>query len=140
MKKRVSKIKIGHGRDGNRMLARKLVYALLQNGQIKTTITKARLVKPIWDRLAHRSTERSQANKNVLLRKLGDKKLVEEFFNKVGLQIKKDGQGFIKMKKIGRRLSDGSLMVNLGWNFDLKKKKPKEKKAKEKVNKGEKEK
>ena len=125
MKKRLVKIKIAHGYDSNRMLARKLIFALLREGQIKTTIAKARLVKPLWDQLAHRSEERSEANKNVLLKKLGDKKLVEEFFNKVGSQIKKDGQGFIKMKKIGRRLGDGSLMVNIGWNFEMKSKKVK---------------
>jgi len=127
MKKRLSKVKLAHGRDANRMLARKLIYALLKNGQIKTTIAKARLVKPLWDRLAHRSKERTEANKNVLLKKLGKIELVNIFFKKVGPQIKESGRGFIKMKKIGQRLSDGSLMVNLGWNFELKKKRSKEK-------------
>lgn len=131
MKKRLVKIKIAHGYDGDKMLARKLIFALLKEGQIKTTIAKAHLIKPLWDRLAHRSEEYTQANKNVLLKKLGDKKLVKEFFDKVGSQIKKNGQGFIKMKKIGQRPSDGSLMVNIGWNFKMKNKKVKIKKKNE---------
>jgi len=132
MKKRLTKTKLAHGKDANKMLVRKLIYALLKEGEIKTTIAKARLVKPIWERLAHRSRERSEANKNVLLKALGKKEMVEVFFSKVSLQMKKKGQGVIRMKKIGQRLSDGSLMVNLGWNSALKVKKKKKERLKTK--------
>jgi len=51
MRHRIRKSKLGRRPDHQLALRRNLVYSLLTNGQIKTTLAKAKMVRPVVERL-----------------------------------------------------------------------------------------
>ena len=118
------------GSDANKMLIRKLVVNFLANGKLTTTETRAKYAKSILDHLVEKSKVRTEANKNYLLRKVAEPRVVEFLFTEIGPAIKDIKGGYIKITKIGYRDSDGSPSARLEWAHPVVKVEPvKEKKA-----------
>lgn len=133
MKHRVKKTKFNSGRDANKMLMRKLAVNFLAKGYLETTVSKVKALRPYLEKLVFKMKTRSEANKNYLLRYLGDIKVVENGFKIIGPAMSKINGGFIKIVNTGMRSSDGSLMSKIQWSQPvvLEAVKPKVKKVKD---------
>ncbi|MBI2641870.1 hypothetical protein HYW87_04775 [Candidatus Roizmanbacteria bacterium] len=101
------------------MLLRKLLKNFLLRGKIETTITKAKALKSALDRLLAKTKDKTESNKRYILKKLGDPNLMELLFAQTGEALKSVQSGFIKMKKIGPRMSDGSIIARLEWAYPV---------------------
>ena len=123
MKHGVAKKKFKGGYDANKMLRRKLVRNFLEIGWLETTLAKAKAIRPFLDKMAERTKERSEANKNHLLKLLADMPLVEKAFGEVGPVIKDIKGGYVRIIKLGQRMNDGSLMARLEWAYPVVKEK-----------------
>ncbi len=119
MRHGVNKIKIQLGKDANKTLVRKLAVNFLTHGRITTTETKARVLKTYLEKLVEKSKKKNEANKNYLLKNLGDSKTVASMFSAIGSSIEGKVGGYIKAQKMHKRLSDGSLMVKLEWSIPI---------------------
>lgn len=115
MKHRIKKIKFSYGRDANRMLMRKLAVNFLARGYLKTTISKARVLKTHLEKLVSKMKVKSEANKNYLLRYLGDKKAIDNGFKVIGPAFQKINGGYVRIVKIDMRSSDGTVMSKVEW-------------------------
>ncbi len=115
MRHRIKKIKFRSGRDANNMLARKLAKNFLINAKITTTLKKAIVLKSIVERLVEKAKVETEANKNYLLRKLEDRRLVVRIFKEVGTSLKDKVGGYVRVVRLGARSSDGSEMARLEW-------------------------
>lgn len=119
MRHGINKIKIQLGKDANKMLVRKLAVNFLKHGKITTTETKARVLKTHLEKLVEKTKKKNEANKNYLLKNLGDSRTVTSMFSTIGPSVEGRVGGYIKMQKTHQRLSDGSLMVKLEWSVPI---------------------
>lgn len=119
MRHGVKKTKFNFGYDANRMLMRKLAVSFLAQGYLKTTITKAKKLKSFLERLVTKMKARTESNKNILLHYLGNNKVVEDGFNRIGPAVSKISGGFVRVIKLRMRSSDGSLMARVEWAYPL---------------------
>ncbi len=119
MRHQVKKIKFSLGRDANRMLMRKLSTNFLIKGKLETTLEKAKNLKSVLERLIGKSLNKTEANKNFLLRQLGNAQLVNLMFDDIGPKVKAKTSGFIRMIKLGTRSSDGSEIAKLEWTLPV---------------------
>lgn len=115
MNKRVKKIKVRGGRDATRSVLRKLMRGLIINGKINTTLKRARIVKQVADILVHKAIVKTEASKNVLLRYLGQEKLVAKMFEEIGPRFTSRVGGCVRLVKLGPRVGDGAFMARVEW-------------------------
>ena len=102
-------------------LFKSLTLALITNGKIRTTISKAKAVQSLIEKLVtHAKTGTEAATRQVssfLARKEAIQKLVGEiiprFQDKIG--------GYLRIRHIGRRIGDGAQEVVLEWTVPEKK-------------------
>lgn len=115
MRHRVKKIKVRSGKDANSMLVRKLVLNFLKKGSIRTTLKKAKLVKPVVERLVDKAKKNNEASRNVILRKLGHKEFIETLLKEIGPRFGTRIGGYVRIVKDQQRGSDGSEMAIVKW-------------------------
>lgn len=115
----MKKIQFKQGKDASDMMMRKLAVNFLVNGKMTTTEKRAKAIKQFVDRIVGKTKERSEANKNFLLRKLAQAELVEKLFEKVGPVVKDKIGGFVKLERLYRRESDDALMVGVSWKYPI---------------------
>ncbi len=115
MRHQVHKFKFSGGKDSNDMMLRKLAYNLLAHGKMVTTEKKGKSLSSYMARLVEKSKEKTEANKNYLLRQMSSIKVVNTFFEKVGPVFKDIQGGYISLQRLQQRVSDGAMMVKLTW-------------------------
>lgn len=119
MRHRSNKIKFKGGKDAIDMLVRKLVVNFLSKGKITTTLTKAKVLKSVLEKLIEKSKEKKESNKNYLLRFGLNKNLLKLMFDSIGPAIKKINGGYVKIKRLGFRLSDGAMEATVEWAYPI---------------------
>ncbi|PIV09468.1 hypothetical protein COS31_02165 [Candidatus Roizmanbacteria bacterium CG02_land_8_20_14_3_00_36_15] len=119
MRHRVKKIKFNYGRDANRMLLRKLSVNFLTKGKLTTTKAKIKSLKSFLEIVLNKAKEETEANKNFIWKRIGDKKIIRLLFKEIGPAIKKKTSGYLKLNNLGKRLSDGSEMVKIEWSIPV---------------------
>jgi len=119
MRHGVKKIKFKLGVDAKRMMLRKLAYNYLTRGKMTTTITKGKILKSYLDKILVKTSEKTEANKNFLMKKLANHKLVDMLFKTVGPVLKGKTGGFTRLVKLGARESDGVQTVRVEWAYPV---------------------
>ncbi len=132
MRHGVKKIKFKGGKDANDMLVRKMAVNFFLKGKIKTTLSKAKMIKPVVERLVSKARMRNEANKNYLLRSCGNRKIVDMLFATIGPAVSKISGGYVKIVRLGARMSDGAEVAQVIWAYPIVNEKPKEVKPAEK--------
>lgn len=108
-------MKINFGNQSKQMAVRKMVLNFLRQGKLTTTEARAKILKPVLERLVTKAKIKSEANKNFLLRKIGDQKLVKRLFKEIGPIFKKRIGGYVRIIKLNLRESDGAKMARIEW-------------------------
>ncbi|OGK25084.1 50S ribosomal protein L17 [Candidatus Roizmanbacteria bacterium RIFCSPLOWO2_01_FULL_37_13] len=119
MRHGVKKIKFRSGRDANKMLMRKLAVNFIRNAKIETTLSKAKVLKSVVEKLVEKAKVENEANKNYLLKNFTDKKIVAMIFKDVGQTLKDKVGGYVRIVKLGARHSDGTAMARLEWVYPV---------------------
>jgi large subunit ribosomal protein L17 len=117
MHKKVFGRKLGRGRNARKALFRSLVRALVINGKIETTRSKAKAVKGEVDKIMTWVGKDPVVGKRVVMSKLGnDKEVVNKLFSDFSAIAKKRKSGFTKSFALPPRKGDNSPMVRLEWS------------------------
>lgn len=119
MRHGVHKIKFNEGVDANKMLMRKLAYNFFTYGQMVTTNAKAKALRPLIERIVHKTKDKTQANKNYLLKIFNSSKLVDGLFTDVGAALKDKVGGHVRIIKLLQRENDGSQMSRIEWVYPV---------------------
>lgn len=119
MKHQIKKIKFRGGKDANTMLVRKMCSNFISHGTLTTTQAKAKMMKSVLDTLIAKTGERTEGNKNYMLRILADAKLVDRLFTQLGPKTKDIKGGYVTLRRDKIRMNDGSQMVQVTWAHDL---------------------
>lgn len=119
MRHGVKKIKFKLGVDAKQMMLRKLVYNFITRGKMTTTVVRGKILKSYLDKILVKTFEKTEANKNFLMKKLSDYKLVNTLFKTVGPVLKGKTGGFTRLIKLGTRESDAVEMGRLEWVYPV---------------------
>lgn len=119
MRRKYGKVKFGQGQDADAMLVKTLVTSFVKYGRITTTYKKAKVLKSTIEKLVEKTKVRTEANKNYLLRFLGNAILVEQMFKNVGPALIKIVGGYVKLTRLHERASDAALMMRIEWAYPV---------------------
>ena len=145
MRHRVAHRKLGRTTSHRISLLRNLATALFERERIRTTLMKAKEVRPFAERLitlARREDDRLHARR-LAARDIHDRAVVKKLFDTIGARFATRPGGYTRILRLGPRRGDGAEMAILelvGYEFtpagkaDAKagEKKPAEKKPAEK--------
>lgn len=114
MRHKVFGRKLGRTKDQRKLLFRNLVEELILRGRIKTTIAKAKAVKPLIDKLVTKAKRKTLADRREVLRVL-PKEAALSFFDTIVPQLQNRTSGFSRIIHLGERKGDNAEMVVLEW-------------------------
>lgn len=113
MRHRVFGRKLGRTKDERRLLFRNLVGELIVHGRIKTTLARAKAIKPLVDKLVTKAKKATIGQRRGLLGVLPKEAAV--ILIDIAMQLKNRTSGFTRIIHIGERLGDDAAMVLMEW-------------------------
>ncbi|NBC19281.1 MAG: 50S ribosomal protein L17 [Bacteroidetes bacterium] len=100
--------KLGRGKGHRASTLAALSSALIKHKRIRTTVPKAKALRPFVEPLITRSKEDTPHNRRQVFRHLRSKEAVSELFNEVAVQVGDRPGGYTRIVKLGMRAGDGA--------------------------------
>jgi len=119
MRHGVKKIKFSNGIDANLALTRKLAVNFFLKGKLSTTLSKAKAMKPVIERLIEKMKVKTESNLNYLKQKLDSKEVIEMAYKDISPTIAKINGGYVRVIKLGQRESDGAETARIEWVYPI---------------------
>ena len=113
MRHGMKKYNVGTTPSHRRSMLRNLAVEILDHGQIKTTHTKCKAVRPMVEKLITLAKEDSVANRRLAFSKLNDRKAVTKLFTDVAPRFKERPGGYTRIMK----LADGRIGDNAKMSY-----------------------
>lgn len=111
MKHRVYGKILGRNRNRRTALFRNLVQSLIFAEKIQTTEAKAKSIKGLVDKLINQA--KSPTTRRLVSQFLVRKEPFEKLIKDLAPRLKSRSSGYSSIVKIGRRLGDGTMMVQM---------------------------
>lgn len=103
--------KIGRKKGHRKQTLAALSRSLIENKRIRTTLAKAKALRPFVEPLITRAKEDTDHNRRQVFRHLQDKQAVAELFNEVSDRVGDRPGGYTRIIKLGRRSGDGAQLA-----------------------------
>ncbi|HYW35111.1 MAG TPA: 50S ribosomal protein L17 [Balneolaceae bacterium] len=103
--------KLGRNASHRKSLLQSLSIALIKEHRIKTTVTKAKALRPFVEPLITKAKEDTSHNRRKVFSKLNNKKAVTHLFDEVAVKAKDRPGGYTRVVRIGKRQGDGAEMA-----------------------------
>lgn len=111
MKHRIKGRKLSRNSAHRKALFRNLAIALLQHGVIKTTLPKAKDLRPYVEKIMTIAKNDTLANRRLVSSILGNQEIIDKIFKDVGPRIKSRNGGYTRIMKFGFRTGDKAPMA-----------------------------
>ncbi len=92
-------------------LMRNLSLAFLTHEMIKTTLPKAKELRPFVEKVISLAKVDSLANRRLAISILGNQEIVEKLFKEIGPRVQKRNGGYTRIMKFGFRTGDKAPMA-----------------------------
>jgi large subunit ribosomal protein L17 len=128
-------IKLGRTAEHRKALLANQVCSLIEHQRIKTTLAKAKAVRPLAERMVTLGKNGSIHARRTALATLRQKSAVKKLFDDIAPRSAERNGGYTRIVKLGQRKSDSASMAFIEWvdMAELVEEKPaEEKKAKRK--------
>ena len=103
--------KLGKTSDQRRAMLRAMVTYLLENGQIKTTITRAKEVAPLAEKMITLAKHNNLASYRQALAYITKEDVAKKLFHEIGPKYEGREGGYTRVVRIGPRRGDGAEMA-----------------------------
>jgi large subunit ribosomal protein L17 len=113
MRHRVKGKKLDRSRSSRKALVKVMIKGIIEHGKIETTITKAKYIKPLFEKMITRAKVDSIANRRLLVSRLGDQDLVKKLVEEIAPGFKNRNGGYTRLIRTNLRKGDMSQMVEL---------------------------
>lgn len=113
MRHRVVGKKLSRNLKQRKALFKNLINALVLRGTIKTTESKAKVVRRLAEKVISRGRENTLHARRLIAAFLQNKKAVNRIVDELGPLFKKRPGGFTRAVRLGERRGDGAMMVRL---------------------------
>jgi large subunit ribosomal protein L17 len=108
-------VKLGRTADHRRALLANQVCALIKHQRIKTTLAKAKAVRPLAERMVTLGKNGSIHARRRALGVLRQKKIVKKLFDDIAQRSAERNGGYTRIVKLGARKSDSARMAFIEW-------------------------
>lgn len=108
-------IKLGRTAEHRRALLANQVCALIQHQRIKTTLAKAKAVRPLAERMVTLGKNGSIHARRTALAVLRQKSAVKKLFGDISQRSAERNGGYTRIVKLGARKSDSARMAFIEW-------------------------
>ena len=103
--------RLGGSPAHQKLILSNLATALFEHGRITTTEAKARVLRPVAERLITKAKKGDLHNRRLVLRTIRDKGVVHTLFTEIAPQFAERPGGYTRITKIGPRKGDNAPMV-----------------------------
>lgn len=111
MKHAIKGRKLGRNSSHRKALMRNMSFALLQNEFIRTTLPKAKELRPFIEKLISLARTDTVANRRNAASIMGNSILVDKLFKEIGPKAAKRNGGYTRILKCGFRTGDSAPMA-----------------------------
>ncbi len=111
MRHRVSGKKLGRTTEHRKALMRNLATELFRYGRIKTTLPKAKALRPIAEKLITLGKRGTLSDRRRLIGYLKDKKIAHKVVDEIGPKYMQRPGGYTRIYKLGWRKGDAAEMA-----------------------------
>ena len=88
-----------------------MANALIKHEQIKTTLPKAKALRPVIEKLITRAKSATLADRRILIAKLGDHAMATKLIDVLGVRYAERPGGYSRVLKAGNRYGDHAPMA-----------------------------
>ena len=103
--------KLGRTTDQRMAMLRAMVTYLLENGQIKTTVTRAKEVAPLAEKMITLAKHNDLASYRQALSFLTKEDVAKKLFDQIGPKYQSREGGYTRIVRIGPRRGDAAEMA-----------------------------
>ncbi|RME66640.1 MAG: 50S ribosomal protein L17 [Alphaproteobacteria bacterium] len=103
--------KLSRRSDHRQAMLMNLANALIKHEQIKTTLPKARALRPFIEKLITRARRGGLANRRLLLARLGEAAMVAKLMDGLAERYRERPGGYVRILKAGFRQGDAAPMA-----------------------------
>jgi large subunit ribosomal protein L17 len=108
-------VKLGRTAEHRKALLANQVCSLIEHQRIKTTLAKAKAVRPLADRMVTLGKNGSIHARRTALATLRQKNAVKKLFDDIAPRSAERNGGYTRIVKLGQRKSDSALMAFIEW-------------------------
>ncbi|MCQ2460656.1 MAG: 50S ribosomal protein L17, partial [Clostridia bacterium] len=102
--------KLGRASDHRKAMLRGMVTYLLENGKLETTVTRAKEVRSMTEKMITLSKDATLANKRQVLAYVTKEDVAKKLFDEIGPKYKDVNGGYCRIIKTGPRRGDAAEM------------------------------
>jgi large subunit ribosomal protein L17 len=108
-------IKLGRTAEHRKALLANQVCSLIEHQRIKTTLAKAKAVRPLAERMVTLGKNGSIHARRTALATLRQKSMVKKLFDDIAPRSAERNGGYTRIVKLGQRKSDSAPMAFIEW-------------------------
>src|SRR6266496_3655095 len=108
-------IKLGRTAEHRKALLANQVCSLIEHQRIKTTLAKAKAVRPLAERMVTLGKNGSIHARRTALATLRQKNAVKKLFDDIAPRSAERNGGYTRIVKLGQRQSDSASMAFIEW-------------------------
>jgi len=108
-------IKLGRTAEHRKALLANQVCSLIEHQRIKTTLAKAKAVRPLAERMVTLGKNGSIHARRTALAALRQKNAVKKLFDDIAPRSAERNGGYTRIVKLGQRKSDSASMAFIEW-------------------------
>ncbi|HVS62474.1 MAG TPA: 50S ribosomal protein L17 [Thermoanaerobaculia bacterium] len=99
--------KLGRTSAHRRAMFRNQLASLIEHERIRTSVAKAKALRPIAEKLITRGREDTVHARRMAARWVSDRTLIKKLFEEIGPRFVDRPGGYLRIVKLGHRLGDG---------------------------------
>ena len=115
MRHQVKTIKLGRKFEHRNALLANQVCSLIEHSRIKTTLAKAKAVRPLAEKMVTLGKKGSLHARRTALAVLRQSNAVKKLFDEVAPRAATRAGGYTRIIKLGQRMSDSAPVAFLEW-------------------------
>lgn len=119
MRKQVFGRQLGRTKNQRVALFRGLICSLIAQGEIETTLAKAKSIKSQAEKLITRAKGGSLSDRRIIFRFLNKKELVNRLVDGIAPVFKERKGGYLRLIHLSQRRGDAALMAKLVFVEDI---------------------
>ena len=115
MRHRSKTVKLKRNASHRKALLSNLACSLIEHGRIKTTLGKAKALRPVAEKLVTLAKRDDLHSRRLAIAYLHQKDTVRKLFSEVAPAAKDRQGGYCRITKLGARMSDSAPMAVIEW-------------------------
>jgi large subunit ribosomal protein L17 len=115
MRHRKKTVKLGRSQAHRDALLANQVCSLIEHSRIKTTLAKAKAVRPLAEKMVTLGKKGTVHDRRTAMAVLGQKDAVKKLFGEIAPRSAERKGGYTRIVKLGPRKSDSALLALIEW-------------------------